>query len=64
MKPNEIIGFAATLGGFITFFVGLARGFSIWTLIGIGAFGMVQFAFLSLWGLWTFNPWWRKVMNY
>lgn len=60
MKPNEVIGSIGMLGIVGIFWVSSEIGFNIWSLIGIGICGLLTNAFLSLWAMWTFNPWFYK----
>ncbi len=60
MKPNEIIGFGAMVGAIVTWIVSANVGFTIWTLVIMGLFGLIEITFFSLWGIFSFNQWVEK----
>lgn len=57
MKPNEIVGSIFLVAMVMTLLSGFFTEWSVWHLVGVGVLGIIANIFLSLWGLWTFNPW-------
>ena len=63
MKPNEILGLLGAFGMVSVLAEGITGSFSVLHLFGIAFFGFIQLAGFSLWGLWTFNPWVKKLLE-
>lgn len=63
MKPNEILGTIGLLGMFATWIIFFEIGFNILGLLIVFLFGIISMTGFSLWGLWTFNPWFDKTFN-
>lgn len=58
MEPNEIIGISLLSEAVLVVLLSLLMGkFGLGILVAEGILGISANCFLSLWGLWTFNPW-------
>ena len=60
MKPNEILGSIGVVGMIATILISSNVGWSIYSLLLVGGFGLVSMTGFSLWGLWTFNTWFEE----